>query len=143
MEILLVVLLSLAAHRITRLLTRDKLPLIDIPREAFVSRWGAYDGAGRIKDDVRRNWLVRTFRWFFAAEFPAIKGGGVRTNLVMKSLAYLWECDWCMGVWVSSALVYATTFYVSVPYPVLTAAVAATVTGLVASYEGVLDKKAE
>lgn len=142
MEILLVVLLALAAHRITRVITRDKLPLIDIPREAFVKRWGVYDGMERVKDDVTRNALVRSWRWFWAAEFPAIDGAH-RTNLVMKSLAYLWECDWCMGMWVSAGLVYVANLYVSVPYPFLTALVASGVTGLLASYEGVLDKKAE
>jgi hypothetical protein len=142
MTLLLIVLLALAAHRITRLLTRDKLPFIDIPRDRFVNRWGVYDGVGRIKDDVRRNALVRAFRWFWANEFPAIDGAH-RTNLVMKSLAYLWECDWCMGVWVSGALVWVTNYYVEVPYPFLVWPAIASITGLIASYEGVIDKKAE
>lgn len=143
MEILLIVLLSVATYRITRFLTRDKLPLIEIPREAFVQRWGAYDGVGRLlKDDKHRNWLVRGFRWFWACEFPAIKKDHA-TNLVMKSVAYLWECDWCMSVWVGAGTVYAATFYTSVPYPVLTWLATAAVTGLLAQYEGVMDKKAE
>lgn len=142
MEILLVVLLSIAVYRLTRVITRDKLPLIDIPRNAFVLRWGAYDGIGREKDDVRRNWLVRAFRWFWASEFPAIAEGR-KTNLVMKSLAYLWECDWCMSVWVGAGVVYAATFYTAVPYPVLTWLTTAAVTGLLTQWEAVLDKKAE
>lgn len=143
MEILLVLLLVVASFRVTRFITRDKLPLIEIPREAFVERWGAFDGVKRqIHEGPRRWWLVRAWRWLFAMEFPAIRGGNTYTNLVMKSAAYLWECDWCMGVWVSGGVVYAATLYVSVPYPVLVWLTAAAATGLIASYEGVLDKKA-
>lgn len=121
MEILLVVLICLASFRGTRLVTRDKFPLIAIPRDAFVERWGVYEDAKDKKISIN----------------------GKRTNLFMRSLAYLWECDWCTGVWVSGAVVYAATFYVSVPYAVLVWLAASAVTGLLAQAEAVMVKKAD
>lgn len=138
MEILLTVLLAFATYRITRVVTRDKLPLIAIPREAFVQRWGVYEGVGRVKDDVRRNRLVRAWRWFFASEFPAIAEGR-RSNLVMKSLAYLWECDWCASVWVGAAMVYGVAYHVHLPYPWLQWLAASAMTGLLTKVEERLD----
>lgn len=134
---LLTILLILAVYRVTRLITRDKLPFIEIPREAFVDRWGVYVGVGREKDGVKRNWLVRAYRWFWASEFPAI--GGKRSNLVMKSLAYLWECDWCMSIWVGAAAVYATAQFTHLPYPWLLWLAASAGTGLLTKIEEKLD----
>jgi len=116
---LLVILVWLATYRATRLVTRDKLPLIDIPREAFVQRWGVYEDA----------------------EDKTVSINGKRTNLFMRSLAYLWECDWCMSVWVAGAVVYACTWIVPTPYPWLLWASASAVTGLLTTVELRLDKK--
>jgi hypothetical protein len=86
--LVLIALVVLATPRATRLLTRDKIPLIGVPRELFVQRWGIYeDSVG----PERRTSI-----------------GGRRTNIVMSSLAYLWECDWCSSVWVASLLGYLT-----------------------------------
>jgi hypothetical protein len=143
MEILLVWLVWVATYRLTRLVTRDKIPLIDLPREAFVQRWGAYEGVKRqVHEGPRRNWIVRTWRWLFAPEFPAIRGGNTYTNLVMKSLAYLWECDWCTSMWVGAALSYTVSEFVALPYPWLVAVGASAATGLLATWEAELDKKA-
>lgn len=137
METLLVVLLCVAVYRGTRLVTRDKFPLIALPREAFVQRWGAYEETSREK--TAENW--RAFRWLFGMEFPSIGGG--RTNLVMKSAAYLWECDWCTSMWMGGLLTYLTAFYVDLPYPWLVWLVTSAVTGLVTQAEAVMDKRAE
>lgn len=130
---LLTILLAFAAFRLTRLVTRDKLPLIDLPREAFVQRWGAWEDAQRAVDSTKRNLLVQMWRWLFAMDWEAL--GGKRTNLVMKSLAYLWECDWCMGIWVSAGVVFASAQFVSVPWPWLQWLAAAALTGLIAQRE--------
>jgi hypothetical protein len=114
-------LLFLAAYRTTRFITRDKLPLIDSPREAFVQRWGVYADQEDKKTSIN----------------------GKKTNVFMRSLAYLWECDWCTGVWVSGALVYALTFFVSMPLPLLTAGAVAAGVGLLAEAEGLISKKAQ
>lgn len=118
MQWLLVVLVCLATYRGTRLVTRDKLPLIDLPREAFVQRWGVY----------------------VDAEDKTIAIGGKRTNLLMRSLAYLWECDWCMSMWVGGAVVYACTWITPTPYPWLLWAAASAMTGLLTTVEMRLDK---
>lgn len=139
MDALLVTLLFLAVYRGTRLIVKDKLPLIDIPREAFVQRWGAYENASRIPDDKLRNWLVRAYRYVFAAQWPSINGKN-RTNLIMKSLAYLWECPWCTSVWVGAGVVYTSAQYVDLPYPWLVWGAASAVTGLLVNVEEKLDK---
>lgn len=118
MQWLSVVLIFLATYRGTRLVTRDKLPLIDLPREAFVQRWGVYTDAEDKKTSIN----------------------GKRTNLFMRSLAYLWECDWCMSVWIGAAIVYGCTWFMSVPSPWLVWAAASAVTGLLTTVEMRLDK---
>lgn len=114
-------LLFLAAYRLTRLWTRDKLPFIHLPREAFVERWGVYEQQADKKMSIN----------------------GKKTNLVMRSLAYLWECDWCSGVWVSGLLVWGLTIFVSVPSPYLTWGATAAAVGLLAELEALITKKAE
>lgn len=113
---LLVVIICLATHRVTRLITRDALPLIATPRDAFAQRWGRY--VGERGDSI----------------------GGKKTNTFMASIAYLWECDWCTSVWVAGGLTtvaYYTTqlgeqhWYISV----LVGLTASTVTGLTAQRE--------
>jgi hypothetical protein len=114
--VLLVILTCLATHRVTRLLTRDHLPLIAIPRERLIF------------------WLD-----------PPVKRDGEMIDPPPKrplgifgwSVAFLMECDWCMSVWVSGALVAAEVyaFHLPVPYPLLLWPVASTITGLVANTE--------
>lgn len=84
---MLVILIALATHRATRLITRDSIPLIAVPRDAFVQRWGGFSDA-KTREERR------------------LSLNGSRTNVLMKSLAYLWECDWCTSVWVSATLTF-------------------------------------
>lgn len=139
MDALLVILLFLTVYRGTRLIVSDKLPVIDLPREAFVQRWGSYADAERILDTKRYNFVVRAWRYVFAGQWPSINGV-TRTNLVMKSLAYLWECPWCTSVWVGAAVVYTSAQYVDLPYPWLVWGAASAVTGLLVNVEEKLDK---
>lgn len=115
-------LLFLAAYRITRLWTRDKLPFIYLPREAFVQRWGVYE------NQADKNVSIN----------------GRKTNLFMRSLAYLWECDWCSGVWIGAALVLVLDTREVLPQPwwLVWGATAAAV-GLLAEIESLIVKKAE
>lgn len=114
---LLVLLLCLATHRTTRLVTRDVVPL-GAAREWFAQRWGTYVDAPDRRTAI----------------------GGRRTYWPMRSLAYLWECDWCASMWVGMMLTYLTWrwtalgtehWYVSV----LVWLTASTVTGLLAQRE--------
>lgn len=112
---LLIPLLALATHRGTRFVTRDKLPLICIPREKFIQRWGTYvDNVG----DQRK-----------------ISINGKKTNMLMSSLAYLWECDWCTSVWVGGGLTYLTYRWTDTMMWVLAAMAVSSITGFIALRE--------
>lgn len=115
-----IVLLTLASHRLTRLITRDKLALIKVPRDWFVSRWATFD---KVPPDLAREMRNKSL-------------SGKKTNIVMRSLAYLIECDWCMGFWVSGIMTYGSTYYMDYPWPwwVVSLAVASGV-GLIAVRE--------
>lgn len=113
------ILIALATHRLTRLVTRDKFPLIAVPRY-YVTNWldpsdeyiSVYRKKHPDRQDPKSHW-----------------------GIVGSSLAYLWECDWCVSVWVSAGVVYATCHWTSVPYPILVWLTASTVTGLIAANE--------
>lgn len=113
---LLVVLTCLAVYRLTRLLTRDHLPLIAVPREAIVNYLDpvmVVDGTP-VSPTPRRPW--GTVGW---------------------SLAFLLGCDWCMSVWVSAGVVVGEHYWVGVPWPlvVLLGLSASAVTGVLAQRE--------
>lgn len=120
---LTVLLFILATHRVTRLVTRDQIPLVKIPRDAFVNRWGAP------QTDSAEQPLPRELR--------NVSYSGRRTNALMRSVAYLWECDWCASVWVASALAVGTYHYGDERWWQfgLIAAAASTATGLIAQRE--------
>lgn len=113
---ILVVLTCLATHRLTRLLTRDHLPLVAVPREKIVN----YLDPATVVDGV--------------PVFPAPRRPW---GVVGWSLAFLLECDWCMSVWAAGAIVAAEVygFHLAVPYPLLLVGAASTVTGLIATHE--------
>lgn len=121
--LLLIALLLPATARATRLVTRDKIPVIGVPREAFVQRWGVYEDA---KGSER-----------------LVSIGGKSTNIVMSSLAYLWECDWCTSVWVGAGLTYLTYHWPNTMLWVLIGFTAAYATGWGAKAEALIDKRKE
>ena len=123
---LIALLLILATHRVTRIITRDALPIIAIPREAFAQRWASFADA-RTKEEKSRSVGWDT-------------NGNKKTNIFMSSVAYLWECDWCTSIWVATAL--TTTTYVLTPLgdqpwwiAVLLGLAASSGTGLIAQHE--------
>jgi len=116
---LLYLLIALAVHRLTRLVTRDKFPLIAVPRY-YVTNW--FDPS-----DEYRTW--------HRAKHPDREGPRAHWGVLGQSLGYLLECDWCVSVWVSAGLVTGLTYYTSVPMPFLIWLAASTVTGLIATYE--------
>lgn len=113
-QIVIIIVLSLATHRITRLITRDAFPLIAIPREKFSNRWSVYD-----EPEEARGTPVHP------------KG----TNLFMRSLSYLWECDWCTSVWVGGILTLVTSQIANVPLPWLVWPAVSSIAGLIAQRE--------
>lgn len=118
---LLAVLLVLATHRVTRLITRDSFPPIAAPREAFSRRWARFADA-ETREEKRKT----------VSEKP--------TNAVMASLAYLWECDWCASMYVSAGLTYLAWRWTDLHdqhwvVAVLLWLAASTLTGLIAQRE--------
>lgn len=109
---LLVFLIFVATHRLTRLAIKDEVPIVKVPR----------DKAIRFLDPTPE----------MLAEEPGLKGhlGGKG-----EALAYLLECPWCMSVWVGAVVVWATSQFTSVPVPLLVWLGASTFTGLVADFE--------
>ena len=118
---LIVILICLATHRVTRLITRDQIPIIAIPREKFGDRWGSASDA---KTREERRATV----------------SGKNTNIVMASLSYLWECDWCTSMWVAAGITTASYYLTPLGdqhwlLAVLVGLTASSVTGLTAQRE--------
>jgi len=117
--VVLLLLVVLATPRATRFITRDKLPLIAVPRERFIRRWGIYEqDIADPNPDARR-----------------VAIGNKPTNVVMSSLAYLWECDWCVSIYVGAGLTYLTWRWPETLTYVLTAIIASYVAGWNANAE--------
>lgn len=115
-----IILICLGTYRATRIITRDKLPIIGVPREAFVNRWGVWDDA--VGEDRKKSISDK------------------KTNIFMSSLAYLWECDWCASIWLA-IITYLTYLYPDTMLWVLIALTASGVTGWLAKAEAFVDAK--
>lgn len=119
--VVLVLLIIFGTHRITRLIARDALPLVAVPREKFVFRWGGFSDA---KTDAEKRMTM----------------SGKPTNGFMKSLAYLVECDWCVSMWVGAVITAVAWRFTELHdyhgvYSVLIALTASSCAGLIASRE--------
>lgn len=112
---LMLVLVLLAVHRVTRLLVDDSIPLIARPREAVQRYFGEYDGQGNLL-------------------------GGRQLGVVGWSVAYLLGCPWCTSVYVATGVVFGLGAWVSVPLPWLWVAAGSSVTGFLS---GVLESEHE
>lgn len=106
---LIVILVTLGVHRLTRIITYDQFPLIAIPR-VYVS-----------------NWFDPTPEWITTHPNARSHGGWVG-----HSLSYLTECDWCVSIWVGAGTVWLTYEYPLVMQWVLLGLAASTLTGLLA-----------
>lgn len=106
---LLVLLVALATHRATRLVTRDHI--LGRPRLA-VQEW------------FEDHWEQRTE---LVSDSDEWQSAG----------AYFLSCPFCMSVWIGGAIVAATAFTVGLPVPVLVWAAVSTAAGLLARLEGV------
>lgn len=111
---LLVLLVFLATHRLTRLVVADEIPLVKAPRDAIV------------------NWLDPD-----RPKRRAPLGGFGR------SIAYLITCPWCMSGWTGGAIVWATAYLVDLPVPWLVWAAASSFTGWAASAESEHEQRHE
>lgn len=82
--------MALAAFYATKISTEGKLALVSVPRDAFVSRWGVF------ADEPDKTMPICVWDAVLNRNDPDDKR---RTNLLMRSLAYLVECPWCSGFW--------------------------------------------
>lgn len=101
-EILTVLLVILATHRITTFIVSDKL--IEGPREA-IQMW------------AERRWLEK---------HPGVE----ESDTWQSKLAYLLSCPWCVSPWVGGAVTLGTMWTVGLPSPILVWLAASSVTGL-------------
>jgi len=104
----LVALASLAAYRVTRLVTSDKItePIFD-----------------RIRFGLERRWYV--------------KHGPADSDTHFNSkLAYLLSCPWCLGFWVSGATTVVLSWAYGLDYPILTWLAMSTVVGFLGRIDG-------
>lgn len=101
---LLLALLTLTVHRITRLIVTDSLPVIAAPRDAIRRYFGQFDTLGNLTV-------------------------GRQLGVVGWSIAYLLDCPWCMSIWVGTGLVFGALGPWSIPLPWLWVAAASSVTG--------------
>lgn len=105
------VVLALAAYRLTRLFTRDVL--FASWRHRWYRRFPPNDHYRAMVRQPGRGWVL--------AANP------VRPT---HPLGQLIDCPWCIGAWVSIAVVAVVAQIVSVPLPVLVACAVSTVVGL-------------
>lgn len=99
-EVWLVLLATLAAYRITRLVTKDTIaePVTERVRWWFERRWQRKHGPGSGED------------W-------------------NSKLAYLLSCPWCLGFWVSGVTAVLLSLAYGLDYPVITWLAMSTVIG--------------
>jgi hypothetical protein len=103
----LVALASLAAYRVTRLVTSDKITEPIFER----LRW----------------WLEN--RWLVEHE----SGSDTEWN---SKLAYLLSCPWCLGFWVSGVTTVLVSMAYGLDYPILTWLAMSTVVGFLGRIDG-------
>lgn len=97
----LVALASLAAYRVTRLVTLDKI---------------AEPVAERI-------------RWFFERRWEAKHPEAVPNDEWNSKLAFLLSCPWCLGFWVSGVVTVILSVAYGLDYPVITWLAMSTIVG--------------
>jgi hypothetical protein len=104
----LVALASLAAYRVTRLVTSDKItePIFDRLRFGLERRW--HEKHGPIGSDTHFN----------------------------SKLAYLLSCPWCLGFWVCGVFTVVLSVAYGLDYPILTWLAMSTVVGFLGRIDG-------
>jgi hypothetical protein len=117
---LLVLLIFLATHRLTRLAVADEVPVVKVPREAAI----------KFLDPTPEQ----------RAADPTAKGHWGGTG---RALAYLLECPWCMSAYTGGLVVLVADVVLSVPAPFLVWIAASTVTGLIGNLEARHDQRYE
>jgi Protein of unknown function (DUF1360) len=128
---LIVVLLSMATYRGTRLIVKDDFPPVLWLRDRLVGGWRPLTEKERAvyavtpKDGIGVKILPGQPAWIHDLRDVDHGDGAVasryltRWGWVPAWLADLLSCPWCASGWVSLALVVAVAFTVGVPAPLL------------------------
>lgn len=114
---LIFIILALAAARLTRLVTRDTIPLVAKPRKWLHSRYPDDGDYVHRPVVVTRRWVNYLFTARWARKLPALtkpnyrampagQGGEAERWFVLEGhwIGKLTSCDWCAGVWVSALI---------------------------------------
>jgi hypothetical protein len=112
----------LACYFLAWLITTSTFPLIAMPRNSFVRRWATWDAT----DDPD-----------FTLD-EAVSLSGQKTNIYMRSLAYLVECTWCTGFWVTLCFYLVSDKIGHVPFDLGTVLATAAGVGVVSTLVSVL-----
>ena len=112
---LLLLAMSLAAYRLTRLIVKDTFPPVLAARDRLAGEWRA------LTSEERRR-MAEGWRPGRIGDVDYGQGKVASRYLVRKSwspywLAELVSCAWCASGWVSGAVTAATDLTVGVPAP--------------------------
>jgi uncharacterized protein DUF1360 len=128
-DLLLLVLLSLSAYRLTRLAVRDTFPPVLWLRDRLAGGWRETTEPEDThiqnyllsvdRADDRGTFLVPNFGHVMIADDGTRKRYRRRVSWSPYWLAELITCPWCAGGWLSGALVLAAWLTIGVPYPLL------------------------
>lgn len=117
----------LACYYVTWVICASRFPLIALPRDAFVNRWASWDVSA--DPDVALD--------------PKVSLTGHKTNIIMRSLAYLLECFWCMGFWVSMGFYLVLDKCSHVPFDMKNVLATSACIGILATVVYVVSKLSE
>ncbi len=122
---LLVLWLGLCAYRLTRIVTLDTFT--EPVRERIYDRW---------PPDYERS------RWRYNPTLQAVVLRAPKEDPCPKvhPIGQLVECPWCIGAWLSGAVVVAAAFVGSVHLPVLTWFAVSTLVGLIGEIDVALTR---
>jgi hypothetical protein len=122
---LLLIVISLAVYRVTRLLVKDTFPPVLWLRDRFVGGWRPLTSAEwrTVRERSVGNETLVTFQAELPFQVQKIDGEENRWvekwSWVPEWLSDLVSCPWCASGWVSLAVVVAVAVTVGVPAPVL------------------------
>jgi hypothetical protein len=131
---LLVVMVCLATHRVTRFITTDAFPLVAGPRRWIDRNWNPFPAQAtwdsyRSAPQAAKDIVIQNLR--------EQQGITSRPTGFKRSVAYLIGCSWCTSIWVSAGLtsIVAWQMHISWLYAMLLWLTSSSVTGLISQRE--------